>query len=159
MDTRRPPAEVEVDAPLVRALLEEQCPELAGEPLAQVGEGWDNVTWRVGSGLAARIPRRAAAVPLLVHEQRWLPLLAPRLEVRVPLPVHAGVAGAGFPWPWSVVEWLPGTTADAESLVAGEAGRLAGVLAALHVEAPPEAPTHAPIGVKVLHQLLDGRDG
>lgn len=37
-----------------------------------MAEGWDNVTVRVGSDLAARLPRRSDAVALLLRERRWL---------------------------------------------------------------------------------------
>ena len=53
---RMPAAEVDIDGPLVRALLSEQHPDLAGLPLTNVGSGWDNRTYRLGEGLAVRLP-------------------------------------------------------------------------------------------------------
>ena len=55
----------------------------------------------------------ALAAPLIEHEQRWLPILARRLPLPVPVPRWSGVAGEGFPWAWSVVAWFDGTTAAA----------------------------------------------
>lgn len=72
---------MDIDADLVRALLHEQHPHLAGEPLTRIGEGWDNVTYRVGRHYAVRIPRRQASVSLLLAEQRWLPVIAARLPI------------------------------------------------------------------------------
>src|SRR5690606_24876728 len=139
--TRRvPPAEVRIGEHLVRALLAEQHPGLAGEPLTLVGKGWDNVTWRLGPTRAVRLPRRAAAVPSVRNELRWLPELATRLPLPVPRPVASGMPSALFPWPWSVVAWLPGVTADREPLRADQAPRLAEALRALHRPAPPGAP-------------------
>jgi len=85
MDALHPEAEVHSDDDLVTALLHEQHPDLAGETLARVDAGWDNVTYRVGGELAIRIPRRETAVALLLSAQRWLPVLGPRLGIAVPL--------------------------------------------------------------------------
>ena len=96
-----PAAELDVDEALVRALLEEQHPDLAGLPLRLVANGWDNVLFRLGDDLVVRLPRRELAVPLVEHEQRWLPELAPRLPLPIPAPVRVGRPGAGYPWPWA----------------------------------------------------------
>ena len=109
---RVPRAEVEVDEALVRGLLRAGAPHLAGLPLARQADGWDNAVWRLGDDLAVRVTRRAAAAALQAHEQRWLPGLAARLPLPVPAPVVAGGPTAGFPWPWSIVPWLAGRTAD-----------------------------------------------
>ncbi|GIG29950.1 aminoglycoside phosphotransferase family protein [Cellulomonas marina] len=141
--------EVVVDAPLVRRLLEQQHPDLAGLPLRPLGTGWDNALWRLGDDLVVRLPVRAASAPLVVHEQRWLPRLATRLPVPAPVPVRVGAPGAGFPWPWSVVPWLPGTAAAATPRAgrASWAEALADALAALHVPAPADAPPNPYRGV------------
>ena len=86
MITGIPAADVEIDAPLVRALLNAQHPDLASLPLIDVGTGWDNKVYRLGDGLAVRLPRRAAAAALIEHEQRWLPELASRLPLPIPTP-------------------------------------------------------------------------
>ena len=57
----RPAAEVDVDEDLVRALLGEQHPDLAGLPLRYVDTGFDNSLWRLGDTLAVRLPVRAVA--------------------------------------------------------------------------------------------------
>src|SRR5204863_5187893 len=106
-----PAAEVVIDEGLLRALIVAQHPDLTGAPLALVDNGWDNVTWRVGEGLAARLPRRALAVPLIENEQRWLPILAPRLPLPISEPLRLGAPSALFPWPWSLVRWIEGETA------------------------------------------------
>jgi hypothetical protein len=72
----RPPADIVVDATLVRRLLEEQHPELAALPLLEVGEGWDNRMFRLGDALAVRLPRRAASAPLIDLCDPYLPIRA-----------------------------------------------------------------------------------
>jgi aminoglycoside phosphotransferase (APT) family kinase protein len=144
-----PAAEVAVDDGLVRALLAEQHPDLAGLPLALAANGWDNVLFRLGADLAVRLPRRALAVPLVEHEQRWLPELAPHLPLPIPAPVRVGEPGHGYPWPWSICPWFDGTSAlvsppvdlDATAVALGR------FLAALHVPAPVDAPPNPYRGI------------
>ena len=143
----KPAAEVHVDVDLVRALLERQHPDLASEPLVPAGEGWDNVIFRAGEAFAVRLPRRAAAVPLLLKEQRWLPVLAPALGIETPVAVAAGSPSAEFPWPWSVVPWIPGESAEAASLGRDAARTLADVLRRLHLPASADAPLNPVRGV------------
>ena len=147
MDSRHPAAEVDVDLELARDLLEEQQPSFSGRTLRRVDEGWDNVTYRIGSHHAMRLPRRLAAVQLLLNEQRWLPLVAPWVGVAVPLPVRRGMPSDLFPWPWSVVEWIEGRTADRTALAPGQGESLALVLRSLHRPAPSEAPSNPFRGV------------
>ena len=101
-----------VDTDLVRELLRSQAPRWANEPLRHVGSGWDNETFRLGSDLAVRVPRREAAVELIGNEQRWVGelgrLLAP---VAVPKVVFAAGPSGVFPRPWSVVRWVEGDSA------------------------------------------------
>lgn len=136
-----PPAEVRITQDVVRALLREQLPALADRRLRLVASGWDNEMWRLGDDLAVRLPRRALGVELLEHERRWLPVLAPRLPAPIPVPVHLGDPGAGYPWPWTVVEWVDGTTVDrGGGLSARGAALLGSTLAALHLPADARAP-------------------
>lgn len=152
-----PRAEVDVDVPLVRALLADQHPDLADRPLAVVANGWDNVVVRVGTDLAVRLPRRAAAAMLVEHEQRWLPELAALVGDVVPLPVplRTGRPALGYPWSWSVVPWFPGVSAGSREGGSRAAGlpvarTLAAFVAALHVPAPADAPVN-PVRAVPLH--------
>jgi len=153
----RPAAEFPIDEALVRALLEAQHPDLAGLPLRRAGEGWDNATFRLGDKLAVRLPRRAAAAELVEHEQRWLPLLAERLPLSIPVPVRAGQPGSGYPWRWSVVPWLAGQPAGAEPPPVAEAAVLGTFLHALHVDAPTDAPANPYRGVPLSRRAASVR--
>ncbi|MGO1316788.1 MAG: aminoglycoside phosphotransferase family protein [Cellulomonadaceae bacterium] len=145
----RPAAEVRITADLVRTLLAEQHPGLAGLPLGPRAEGWDNVVWPLGDALAVRLPRRAVAAPAATHEHRWLPGLALRLPVTVPEPVALGVPSAQYPWPWAVVRHVPGPiVAQVPRAVRSElAEPLAAFVAALHREGPDDGPRSAVRGV------------
>jgi aminoglycoside phosphotransferase (APT) family kinase protein len=144
-----PAAEVEITADLVRGLLTAQQPDLAGLPVEPLSNGWDNTLFQLGDGLVVRLPRRALGANILVNEQRWLPVLAPRLPLPVPVPVRTGGPGEGYPWPWSIVEFLPGTPAsDGPPFDPRRAATdLGGFFGTLHVPAPPDAPANPFRGV------------
>jgi aminoglycoside phosphotransferase (APT) family kinase protein len=141
-----PPADVAIDSSVVRGLLQEQHPDLVHLALVDAGEGWDNRLFRLGDDLAVRLPRRTASAALIEHEQRWLPLLAPRLPLPIPVALRIGRPGCGFPWSWSVVPWFTGQSAllappEEPSATAVLLGRF---LRALHQPAPGNAP-HNPL--------------
>ncbi|MDM7831364.1 aminoglycoside phosphotransferase family protein [Cellulomonas edaphi] len=137
-----PKIEVMVDEALARTLLAQQHPDLADLPLTWVGTGWDNAMWRLGDHLLLRFPVREAAAHLVEHEQAWLPVLADRLPVAVPVPVRNGLPAHGFPWAWSVVPWFDAVTAATTPVDerGAWAPRLADFFVALHVPAPQDAP-------------------
>jgi aminoglycoside phosphotransferase (APT) family kinase protein len=109
--------EVETDAALVRALLASQHPQWADFPIERVpSAGTDNAIYRLGDDLAVRLPRIHWAVDNVAKEQRWVPALAPHLPLSVPLPVARGEPEEAFPYPWGVVQWLPGETARLDLL-------------------------------------------
>jgi len=89
-----PVAEITIDIALVRAMLAEQHPDLANLPITPLAHGWDNEMFRLGPDLVARLPRRAVAEALILHERRWLGALAPALPLAVPAHVRDGRAGA-----------------------------------------------------------------
>ncbi len=82
-----PADEVDLDEELVRSLIVDQHPDLAKMSLVKSLAGWDDTLWRLGNNLLVRLPRRAEAAPLVVNEQRWLPILAQRLPLPIPVPI------------------------------------------------------------------------
>lgn len=144
-----PAAEVDVSPALLGRLLAAQHPDLADRPVTVLANGWDNVVFRVGDDLLARLPRRELAAQLVSHEQRWLPDLASRLPLPIPAPVRTGQPGLGYPWPWSIVPYLPGQVAadTPPADPAAAAASLGRFLAALHTPAPPGAPDNPFRGV------------
>lgn len=144
-----PFAEVSVSPELVRRLLADQHPDLAGLGIEVLANGWDNMVCRLGRDHLVRLPRRAASAGLVVNEQRWLPGLAGRLPLPVPASVRTGRPGHGYPWAWSVLPFLPGeTAARTPPDDPGQAARdLGGFLAALHRPAPATAPVNPSRGI------------
>ncbi|MFB9676988.1 aminoglycoside phosphotransferase family protein [Streptosporangium vulgare] len=140
--------EIEITADLVRDLLQEQHPDLAGLAIREVAGGWGNQMWRLGDELAVRVQRMDPTPELQLKERRWLPVLAPRLPLPVPLPVRFGEPSERFPKHWTVMTWVPGEPLDHGSISRGAhaADTLASFLRALHVEAPAEAPAGSDLG-------------
>ncbi|GAA1529774.1 aminoglycoside phosphotransferase family protein [Dactylosporangium maewongense] len=133
-------ATTEITADLVLDLVRDQHPDLADRPVRLGARGWDNQLWRLGDDLAVRLPwATGSADDLLRKEHTWLPSLAPRLPLPVPVPQRLGEPSSLFPRPWLITTWVPGTPADLAP-VTGSAPVLAEFLTALHQPAPPEAP-------------------
>jgi aminoglycoside phosphotransferase (APT) family kinase protein len=155
MSANMPPAEVEITVDLVGGLLADQRPDLAGLDVCPIGFGWDNASFRVGDELVARMPRRLASVRLVENESRWLPSVAPSLPLPVSAPVFVGAPGRGYPWPWTLVRWIPGARAVDSSLIDLDraATALAHFLRALHSPAPSDAPPNPYRGIDLV-----GRD-
>ena len=135
-----PPAEVLIDDDVVRSLVRSQHPDLAPLPLGERHEGWDNVTIRLGDALAVRLPRRRLAAATVVTELDWLPRISAAWTFPVPRPLREGTPQGGYPWRWSVVQWIDGTPAYAAPLNAEGARDLGSALAQVHVPAPADAP-------------------
>ncbi|MDG6107082.1 aminoglycoside phosphotransferase family protein [Dactylosporangium aurantiacum] len=136
-------ADLEITAELVRDLLRDQHPDLADRPVRLGARGWDNQLWRLGDDLAVRLPwATGSADELLRKEHAWLPALAARLPLPVPVPQRLGAPSARFPRPWLVTTWVRGTPADQVPVTraADAAAALAAFLTALHRPAPHDAP-------------------
>jgi aminoglycoside phosphotransferase (APT) family kinase protein len=123
-----------IDASLARRLVDSQFPQWSDLPIAEVEvDGWDNRTFRLGSELTVRLPSGDWYAQQVAKEQRWLPVLAPRLPLPIPAPVARGEPDSGFPYPWSVYRWLEGELASKARIadLTGFATTLAGFLSVL----------------------------
>jgi aminoglycoside phosphotransferase (APT) family kinase protein len=108
--------QLSVPVAVVRELVATQFPRWRHLPVSRIAsQGTVNAIFRIGDQLAARFP----LVPGDVEEiRRWLESEADagrelREHTRFPTtePVAIGQPGAGYPLPWSVQTWLPGTVA------------------------------------------------
>ncbi|MEU4425861.1 aminoglycoside phosphotransferase family protein [Actinoplanes sp. NPDC024001] len=100
----------------VRKLVGTQFPEWADLPVRQVrSAGTVNAIFRIGAGLTARFPLgdgEAEAVRRELEQEAYAAtLLHGRTRFPTPEPVAIGDPGFGYPLPWSVQTWLPGTIA------------------------------------------------
>jgi aminoglycoside phosphotransferase (APT) family kinase protein len=134
---------VEIDVDLVRRLVAGQFPQWADLPVRPVADGgWDNRTFHLGDAMTVRLPSAAGYVPAVEKEQRWLPMLAPRLPLPIPEPLGRGEPAHGYPYPWSVYRWLSGETASEERIgdLVAFAEDLAAFLRALQAVDPTGGP-------------------
>ena len=140
--------EIVTEPGLLRRLLAGQFPQWAELPVRLVeSSGTDHDIYRLGEHLAARLPRIGWAAGQAAKEAAWLPRLAPSLPLAVPAPVGLGRPDDGYPFPWSVQEWLPGGTADGTLHDLEEAALdLAGFVRALRAVETAGAPERVPGG-------------
>ncbi|MGW4823262.1 aminoglycoside phosphotransferase family protein [Streptomyces sp. NPDC004227] len=103
----------------VRALVDQQFPEWRSLAIRSIAaQGTVNAIFRIGDRFAARFPLESADVESarrrLECEVEAARELVGRIRFPTPEPVALGEPGAGYPLPWSVQTWLPGTVADDE---------------------------------------------
>ncbi len=146
------PGEVHIDAALVEALVREQFPRLLGSIREVRSTGTVNAIYRLGERHYVRLPRLAHWVTDLEMEWTWLPQLAPRVSLGVPVPVALGEPTEAYPFRWAVYEWIEGAPYDGEDEPAA-AEALAGFVAELRAIGPlPGAPRG---GRRPLAELAD----
>lgn len=102
---------INIISTLAHQLIAEQFPEYAHFPITAVTkQGHDNRTYRLGNNLLIRMPT-AESYALKVHkEQTLLPQLSPHLSIKIPVPVHIGQPSKNYPYPFSIYQWLEGTS-------------------------------------------------
>jgi aminoglycoside phosphotransferase (APT) family kinase protein len=135
--------EVEIDAALVRKLLEHQFPRWSGLSIEPVPcWGTDNALYRLGDELVVRLPRIERSTHALAKERACLPRLAPLLPLPIPAPMAAGMPADGYPFEWSVYRWMQGE--DAVTAPIADERRLAidlaRFIAALQAVDPSDGP-------------------
>jgi aminoglycoside phosphotransferase (APT) family kinase protein len=115
------PDQVPVTAEMVRHLVDHQFPQWVDRPIIEVeAHGTVNALFRIGDDLVGRFPLQLAelgrAWRTLTSEAEAARELLGRTPFATPRPVAIGAPGFGYPMPWSIQTWLPGTTADAIDL-------------------------------------------
>lgn len=100
----------------VKRLIADQFPAWTHLPIRDLGTpGTVNALFRIGDELAARFPLQpmdpTTARIWLEAEMDAAHELHGRTPVPTPQPIAMGEPGHGYPLPWSVQTWLPGTTA------------------------------------------------
>ena len=108
--------QVAVSDEALRGLIADQFPEWAGLPITRVvSSGTVNTIVRIGADLAARFPLQrsdpATMLRLLEREAEASALFARSCPVPAPVPRAIGEPGLGYPMPWSVQTWVPGSPA------------------------------------------------
>ena len=108
------PGQLDVAPETVRRLVARQFPQWRDLPVRAVRtQGTVNALFRLGDDLVARLPLVPAddARGRLEAEAAAAAELHGRTRFATPEPVAIGEPGPGYPLPWSVQTWLPGTVA------------------------------------------------
>ena len=108
--------QLDISPDVVQTLLDRQFPQWRSLPVRHVAAtGTVNAIFRIGDLYAARFPLKAgdadAVRRSLEAEAKAAAELAGRTRFQTPEPVALGEPDAGYPLPWSVQTWLPGTVA------------------------------------------------
>src|SRR3990172_7969785 len=108
---------IHIDASLVRRLIATQFPQWVDLPVKPIEfGGWDNRTFHLGEHMTVRLPSDAEYSSQAEKEHHWLPKLAPLLPLQIPAPLAMGKPGEGYPWNWSIYQWLDGEVASIERI-------------------------------------------
>jgi aminoglycoside phosphotransferase (APT) family kinase protein len=110
------PGEIAIPDEVVRDLVDAQFPQWREPPVRRLATaGTVNAIFRIGDGLAARLPLRdgdpGEVAASLRQEASAAATLAEHSPFPVPRPVAIGTPGPGYPLPWSVQTRLPGIIA------------------------------------------------
>ena len=130
------------DEDVLRQLISEQFAQWSSLPISKVlPGGWDNVTFRLGGHMLAKLPRSQAYSFQAEREHFALQAHLGRIGAfEVPQPVALGKPSTVFPYPWSILRWIEGEPVLDVSKPHDLPRALAEFLLALHCPAPSEAP-------------------
>ena len=109
--------EIYLSASAVGRLVATQFPEWTDLPIRRItSSGTVNAIFRIGDDLAARFPLRQrdpeSVRQTLEVEAEASAEFARHSPIAGPTPVAIGEPGEGYPLPWSIQSWLPGTVAE-----------------------------------------------
>ena len=93
------PQDIDIDEKLAKQAIEEAF----GFSVASInllGEGWDNLVYKVNSNLIFRFSRRKVAIPLLIRECKVLQVLADKLPLSIPHPKFCSEGTSAYPHPF-----------------------------------------------------------
>jgi len=118
--------QLDITLPMARTLIDDQFPQWRELPLRLLETGGTvNAIFRLGDDLTVRFPLQEQPID---EARRWLAREAAaaeelhgRTRFPTPQPVAVGAPGSGYPMPWAVQTWLPGTPATAEDPAGSEA--------------------------------------
>ncbi|MEV6757115.1 aminoglycoside phosphotransferase family protein [Streptomyces sp. NPDC051214] len=108
--------QVHVTTEIVATLIRDQFPQWSGKAIQLLAStGTVHAIFRIGHDLSVRFPLRLAdadeTLAVLEREAQASAELAQVSQFPAPEPVALGKPGAGYPMPWLVQTWVPGTIA------------------------------------------------
>lgn len=102
--------------------------------------------------MSVRLPSAESYASQVPKEQKWLPFLGDRLSILIPRSRAFGKPGHGYPWSWSVYEWIEGEDVELNNQadIKGLSKSVALFIAELHTVDPLDGPKPG------LHNYLRG---
>jgi aminoglycoside phosphotransferase (APT) family kinase protein len=124
----------------VARMVFEQMPALAGRDIGRRYTLHDHVTVRIGDDYGVLMPTIPGQDEYYARVAGLLETLLPTWTFPVSAPIATGRPGADFPYHWTLVPWLSGSTAAFVPLHDESAKALGDALRQVHVAAPADAP-------------------
>lgn len=123
--TPRWDAERRITPDEARHFIRDQMLAVEAHEVELIGEGWDNLVFRVDERWVFRFPRRELGAQLLRNEAMIMPRVAHRLTMPVPVPIWYGEPCPEYPWPFVGYRYLHGQVASQVALSEDQRGRQA----------------------------------
>lgn len=101
-------SEWEVSEELARKLISSQFPQLESKSIQEIGHGWDNTVYLIGTEYAFRFPRRKVAINALRIEGKILPKLVDYISIAYSMPLFYGEGDFDYPAPFLGYSYLSG---------------------------------------------------
>ncbi|WP_084079412.1 phosphotransferase [Demequina sp. NBRC 110057] len=132
---------------MVRALIDEQCPDLAEFELGRRYTLEDHFAIRIGDEHGAIFSRLPGYDSLFARVTDVIAQQSAGWSFPSSLPVRTGRPGHGYPWHWVVVNWISASTAGFVPLHQPAARAVGAALREIHRPAPAGSPLNPRSGV------------
>ncbi|MCR6712120.1 MAG: phosphotransferase [Demequina sp.] len=126
----------------VAAMVFAQFPALAGRDIGRRYTMHDHVTVRIGDDYGVLMPTIPGQDHLYERVAGLLEPLLPTWTFPYSAPINTGAPAGDFPYHWTLVRWLSGSTAAFVPLHDQSAEALGDALRQIHVPAPADAPAN-----------------
>jgi aminoglycoside phosphotransferase (APT) family kinase protein len=138
----------------VAAMVFAQLPALSGREIGRRYTMPDHVTVRIGDDYGVLMPTVAGQDHLYERATGLLAPLLPQWTFPYSAPISTGEPAGNFPYHWTLVRWLSGSTAAFVPLHDASAAALGDAIRQIHQPAPADAPQN-PMTAATLLSLQD----
>ena len=125
---------------IVESLVFDQFPALAGRDIGRRYTMPDHVTVRIGDDYGVLLPVIPGQDHLYERATGLLADFLPRWTFPYSAPIATGKPAGEFPYHWTLVKWISGSTAAFVPLHDDSAGKLGTAIREIHAKAPASGP-------------------
>jgi len=136
------PAPLYLSDELLRELIDDQFPHLAQREIGRRYTLPDHFAVRIGDDFGALFPRLGDRDELYARAADLIRPQAGQWHFGASHPIATGLPGHGYPYHWSLVNWISASTAGFVPLHSDSAGPLGSALREIHSPAPASAPAN-----------------